>query len=1418
MMEFRNRNIYKTGIFILMVFVITIGQGFGQCRLDTNVLIRKTDTVDFIIPVRDILNNDLLDSGQGLCRIDLSLDHEYVGDLLIWLRSPAGQEIQLTGPEVMSGWTAFQKWDISFVRMADIAAPDPGFSAKWSNAQTWGIGGAASYTGSYYPFKGNLEDFNTGPVNGDWVLHIEDRTRFYGGHIKGLQLIFCDDIGPECAPCQPNEFRLEEADMLACEGEESLLVFPAFSLSSSSKDSARYDSRLFLVYRDTIRNAGLGFDLRNAPPGKYMICGVSYLKNHMDLLPKIGENWREWVHLWSVDSAGLCASLSDRCMEIEITAIPDTTFIEDLFCRGGTYIWQDTVIDDPGTFIKHLRTRNSGCDSIVVLTLDTVNLRTEIEVPDTLSCARQQVTLRSHIHAGAGNLILKWQTDTGHILTPDTDSVAIVDQPGEYRLIVHAGQCADTLLVIVPIDVEVPGVQLSNDTLDCDRAMVCLKPVLKGKITNFEWRDANHALLSKDTPFCTMDTGFYTLTVFSQNACSASKTIHLMGDFDVPVPIVRTEQITCSRDSAILSLENSGDYRSWTWFDNNGQGLSTGDSQIVIRTGGDYSIELIGKNGCLTSRLFSVEDLRHVPMPVFDIRPLSCKDSFSILKSGLDSTPPAMFSWVAPGGMIINTPMPKVREPGTYRLHYVDTAGCVLDTAVELRIDTLSPDLSFMVDTIRCEAPEVTIRPLGNTAGLRVKWTGPDNFASNEWSPVVSEAGNYQALLTGANGCTKRVSVEVLGDTLIPDLRLESSATAFDCIHKDSIRLRAISSRSMLSYRWYGLINSSDTNTVLVRRPGNYKVEITTSNNCRKTDSIYIGIDTVLPVFRIIPGDTINCQNRSSQWVVVHLDSLAMIDWRLNGITISNEDTLKTKQGGLLEMRISGSNGCVDSLLLDIPVDTLAPVLVALDDTLTCRKTNVRIQFQGDTGKIADLRWVNSNGTELKGRNPVVTQGGVYYLEIEGDNACFSYDSAIIYMDTLPPSVSVQTDTLTCNKKTVRLIADIGGDYDSLYWKNSGIPGSSDSFLTVRSAGRYVIVVLGENGCEDSAVAIVPVDTTAPVVDLLLLDTLDCNHSAAKVLLRKNLEDTAKWSTMYGKILTLIGDSIAEFTDSATVTVVLTNVRNGCVASKTLRVKDQRIPPEKVLFSIADPLCAGETSGAIEIDSIIGNYPPYTLLVDGELLRGRRRESLPSGPHTIRISGRNGCVLDTAATLSNPLPLSVFAGQDTSILLGGKAILHGKVVKDPEDEISSVEWMPDYNLSCPSCLRSEAMPRRTTEYRLTVMTDKGCVATDDVLVTVIKGSGFYLPNTFTPNGDQINDVWKVFFPIHTVHSFHISIYDRWGGHMIDSEQLPNNQEAILWDGTFNGRACNPGVYIYRLIIRYVDGSYKYVNGDITLVK
>jgi gliding motility-associated-like protein len=110
--------------------------------------------------------------------------------------------------------------------------------------------------------------------------------------------------------------------------------------------------------------------------------------------------------------------------------------------------------------------------------------------------------------------------------------------------------------------------------------------------------------------------------------------------------------------------------------------------------------------------------------------------------------------------------------------------------------------------------------------------------------------------------------------------------------------------------------------------------------------------------------------------------------------------------------------------------------------------------------------------------------------------------------------------------------------------------------------------------------------------------------------------------------------------------------------------------------------------------------------------------------------------------------------------------------------------------------------------------DLGCEAEPvsiNVNVDICATTTMWAPNCFTPNGDESNNVWK---PIGTNYfDEYFFIVNRWGNMIFESRDL-----NVGWDGSYSGKMCQDGVYIYYLQWKDWDGRLKSTHGHITLLK
>ncbi len=119
---------------------------------------------------------------------------------------------------------------------------------------------------------------------------------------------------------------------------------------------------------------------------------------------------------------------------------------------------------------------------------------------------------------------------------------------------------------------------------------------------------------------------------------------------------------------------------------------------------------------------------------------------------------------------------------------------------------------------------------------------------------------------------------------------------------------------------------------------------------------------------------------------------------------------------------------------------------------------------------------------------------------------------------------------------------------------------------------------------------------------------------------------------------------------------------------------------------------------------------------------------------------------------------------------------------------------------------------------MTVKTLDGCVDSDTMIIYIEKNIDIYVPNIFSPNGDNINDRLLISAGPFVQEIASFVVYDRWGNMVYFSQHFLPNDSNSAWNGMLNGRSLDPAVFTYQMIAVFKDGREETRVGDVTLVK
>lgn len=251
------------------------------------------------------------------------------------------------------------------------------------------------------------------------------------------------------------------------------------------------------------------------------------------------------------------------------------------------------------------------------------------------------------------------------------------------------------------------------------------------------------------------------------------------------------------------------------------------------------------------------------------------------------------------------------------------------------------------------------------------------------------------------------------------------------------------------------------------------------------------------------------------------------------------------------------------------------------------------------------------------------------------------------------------------------------------------------------------------------------------------------------------------------------------------------------------------------------PTCFGGTNGTARVQTDSSWTTPSFQWSTNPPQFGATATSLTAGTYLVSVNDPGICPVTATVLVSNPDPSQtppsnlIQAIPDTTIAPGSAIFLTG-VLTDP-GRVSSVQWSPDSYLDCDTCLSTLATPLQTTTYTLETTDTIGCVSTDDLIIRILPGS-VYIPNVIMPDSDQQNSHFTVFAARDVERLELLQVYDRWGSLVFENRNFQASEPLLGWDGNIRGAAAAPGVYLYVVNVRYVNGISEWFKGDLTLIR
>ncbi|AEA44326.1 Ig-like domain-containing protein [Fluviicola taffensis] len=778
---------------------------------------------------------------------------------------------------------------------------------------------------------------------------------------------------------------------------------------------------------------------------------------------------------------------------------------------------------------------------------------------------------------------------------------------------------------------------------------------------------------------------------------------------------------------------------------------------------------------------------------------------------------------------VSNTGLVTGISAGTTTITYTNSTGC-LDNEVL----TVNP-LPTITGSDVCIGATTQLTASG-TANATNPWVSSNpTIATISATGLVNgiSAGSAVMTYTNSNGCSNTMTLNVLGLPVI-------SGTLNACIGATT-QLSATGTPNITN-PWAssntGVATVSNTGLVTGVSAGTTTITYTNSGSCQTTTVVTINsLPTITGTLSVCAGLTTQLTgsgtaNTTNPWTSSNT-SVA---------TISNTGLVTGVSAGTATITYLNNNAC--SQTASITVNALPTAAIAGASTI-CAGSSTTFTISGTPNAtvIYSNGTVNSNVVLNAAGNATVNTGVLNatttYTLVSAQSAtpasCTNTLTGSIVVTVNPiPVMNPVANTVVCPGDNVTIPAFTSNPAGATYaWTNTntatglGASGSGDipNFVGVNPGttpiSGTITVIPTLNGCSGLAVTFTIGVSNNPAanagVDLsLCINSTSGNQIGSPAV----VGNTYSWNPATDLSDATISNPTVNTTVQGTTqyTVTVTNTL-GCESTDQVSITIHPLPAVSFQAS-SDEGCAPVSITFTNDDPTNSVNCVWTIPgVGTQVGCGSITQQFNTAgvfDVSLTITDANGCV----NSMTNSGMITIYPEVDASF---GVNVLEQSILNPvfqlTNNSTNATAYLWEFGDGTTS---TQTNPTHTyTEtpgvYRIYLYASNpaGCNDSAVIVVSVIDELIFYIPNTFTPDGDEFNNT---FFPVFSsgfdAQNYTLLIFDRWGEIIFESHDVD-----FGWDGTYIGQLCKEGVYTWKITIkeRNKDKHHEYV-GHVNLLK